>query len=77
MCAIGDVYRGAMPSAFLLESETIISQKQDGFVDESLLSDDEFLIYQALQQQSSLKVQDIIEYFEQEKYFSSYSKIDR
>src|SRR4051812_47662221 len=25
MCAIGDVYRGAMPSALLLESETIIS----------------------------------------------------
>jgi len=60
MCAIGDVYRGAMPSALLLESETIISQKSDGFVDESLLSDDEFLVYEALQQQSSLKVQDII-----------------
>lgn len=60
MCAIGDVYRGAMPSALLLESETIISQKTDFFVDESQLSDDEFLVYQALQQQSSLKVQDII-----------------
>ena len=31
MCAIGDVYRGAMPSALLLESETVISQKQEGF----------------------------------------------
>ncbi len=60
MCAIGNVYRGAMPSALLLESETIISQKQNGFVDESLLSDDEFLIYEALQNQSSLKIQDII-----------------
>ena len=60
MCAIGDVYRGAMPSALLLESETVISLKPESFVDESLLSDDEFLIYQALQQQSSLKVQDII-----------------
>jgi hypothetical protein len=29
MCAIGDVYRGAMPSALLLESETVISQKTD------------------------------------------------
>jgi primosomal protein N' (replication factor Y) len=27
MCAIGDVYRGAMPSALLIESETIITQK--------------------------------------------------
>lgn len=60
MCAIGDVYRGAMPSAFLLESETIISQKQDAVVDELQLTDEEFLIYEALQHQSSLKVQDII-----------------
>jgi primosomal protein N' (replication factor Y) len=60
MCSIGDVYRGAMPSALLLESETIITKKNDSFVDESLLSDDEFLVYEALQQQSSLKVQDII-----------------
>ena len=35
MCAIGDVYRGAMPSALLLESETVISQKTAVFVDES------------------------------------------
>ena len=60
MCAIGDVYRGAMPSAFLLESETIVSQKQDAVVDELQLTDEEFLIYDALQHQSSLKVQDII-----------------
>jgi len=60
MCAIGDVYRGALPSAFLLESETIISQDKEVFVEESQLSDDEFLIYQALQKQSSLKVQDIM-----------------
>ena len=60
MCAIGDVYRGALPSALLLESETIISQKSNQFIDESQLTDDEFLVYQALQQQSSLKIQDII-----------------
>ncbi|MDR6968016.1 primosomal protein N' (replication factor Y) [Flavobacterium arsenatis] len=60
MCAIGDVYRGAMPSALLLESETIISQKTESFVDEAQLSDDEFLIFEALQHQSSLKIQDIV-----------------
>jgi primosomal protein N' (replication factor Y) (superfamily II helicase) len=60
MCNIGDVYRGAMPSALLLESETIVSQKNDLFVDQSKLTDDEFLVYEALQQQSSLKVQDIM-----------------
>ncbi|MEY2868205.1 MAG: hypothetical protein RIR01_629, partial [Bacteroidota bacterium] len=60
MCAIGDVYRGAMPSALLLENETLITKNTVGFIDESQLTDEEFLIYQALQQQSSLKVQDVI-----------------
>ncbi|MEP6930287.1 MAG: primosomal protein N' [Flavobacterium sp.] len=59
MCGIGDVYRGAFPSGFLLESETIISHKADVSVNQNELSDEEFLIYEALQQQSSLKVQDI------------------
>ena len=61
MCTIGDVYRGALPSALLLESETIISQNKETFVDETSFTDDEFLIYEALQHQSSLKVQNIID----------------
>lgn len=60
MCGIGDVYRGAFPSGLLLESETIISYKTDTVVDQNELSDEEFLVYEALQQQSSLKVQEII-----------------
>lgn len=75
MCAIGDVYRGAIPSALLLESETVISQKQDVFVDESQLSDDEFLIYKALQQQSSLKVQDIIAILNKKNIFPILQKL--
>lgn len=75
MCAIGDVYRGAMPSGLLLESETIISQKQDIFVEESQLSDDEFLVYEALQQQSSLKVQDIINILNKKNIFPVIQKL--
>ena len=60
MCAIGDVYRSAIPSALLLESETTITQKNSDFVLETSLSDDEFLVYQALQQQSSLKIQEVM-----------------
>lgn len=60
MCGIGDVYRGAFPSGLLLESETIISYKADAGVNQEELSDEEFLVYEALQQQSSLKVQEII-----------------
>jgi primosomal protein N' (replication factor Y) len=75
MCAIGDVYRGALPSALLLESETVISQKQDILVDETLLSDDEYLVYQALQQQSSLKVQDIIAILNKKNVFPILQKL--
>jgi len=69
MCAIGDVYRSAMPSALILENETIISQKQDFFIEESQLSDDEFLIYQALQQTSSLKIENIISILNKKNVF--------
>lgn len=75
MCAIGDVYRGAMPSAFLLESETVISQKLGSLINENDLSDDEFLIYQALQQQSALKVQDIMAILNKKNIFPVIQKM--
>ena len=59
MCGIGDVYRGAFPTGLLLESETMISRKPEVVVNDSELSDDEFLIYEALHHQNSLKVQEI------------------
>ena len=58
LCSLGDVYRASLPSAFLLESETII-YKNEAFSDESVLSDDEFLVYEALQRQSQLTVHQI------------------
>ena len=69
MCAIGDVYRSALPSALLLENETLISQKVDVFINESLLTDDEFLINQALQQQSSLKIEDVMKILNKKTVF--------
>ena len=59
MCALGEVYRASLPSAFLLESETII-YKNAGFLDASILADDEFLIFEALQQQSQLTIHQVI-----------------
>ncbi len=58
MCSIGDVYRGALPSALLLESETVISLAPAD-VDTAALSDDEFLVHQALTQQTSLRIGEI------------------
>ena len=75
MCDIGDVYRGAFPSGLLLESETIISHKTDISVNQNELSDEEFLIYEALQQQSSLKVQDIISILNKKNIFPILQKM--
>ena len=41
MCSLGDVYRASLPSAFLLESETVI-YKNERFLEDSALTDDEF-----------------------------------
>lgn len=60
MCALGEVFRAALPSAFLLESETEI-QLVTGFTNEEILSDEEFLIFEALQHQSQLSIFKIIE----------------
>ena len=58
MCTLGDVMRAALPSAFILESETVITKNKNE-IDESILKDDEFLVYEALYHQSSLKIHDI------------------
>lgn len=59
MCTLGDVMRAALPNAFILESETIISRNLSKEIDEFSLKDDEFQVYEALQYQSSLKIHDI------------------
>ncbi|TDQ29483.1 replication restart helicase PriA [Zeaxanthinibacter enoshimensis] len=60
MCTLGEVVRAALPGAFLLESETVITANKEAEVDEEALRDDEFLVFEALQHQSSLRVQDIM-----------------
>ncbi|GFZ76900.1 primosomal protein N' [Aquaticitalea lipolytica] len=59
MCTLGEVMRGALPSAFVLESETVIRKNNDVVINDEDLKDDEFLVYEALHHQSSLKIQDI------------------
>ena len=58
MCSLGDVYRAALPSAFLLESETVVL-KNETFIEEELLNDEEFLIFEALQHQSQLTIHQV------------------
>jgi primosomal protein N' (replication factor Y) (superfamily II helicase) len=74
MCTIGDVYRGAMPSGLILESETIITKRNDAD-DETQLTDDEFLIYEALQHQSSLKIADVVSILNKKNVFPVIHKL--
>jgi len=60
LCTKGEVMRAALPGAFLLESETIILKNDKTTIDESLLKDDEFLVYEALQHQNLLHIQELM-----------------
>ncbi|WP_190809049.1 primosomal protein N' [Flagellimonas sp. S3867] len=59
MCTLGEVVRSALPSAFLLESETLVLLNKESTVNDLELKDDEFLVYEALQHQSALKIGEI------------------
>ncbi len=61
MCSIGEVFRSAVPGALLLESETLIVRNDRAVVEENDLLDDEFMVFEALQHQSILRVQEISE----------------
>lgn len=60
MCSLGEVFRSALPSGYILESETIISAKENAEIDSNELKDDEYLILEALKSQSSIMVQDVV-----------------
>jgi primosomal protein N' (replication factor Y) len=64
LCTEGEILRSALPSALLIESETVIEPHPDFDLsridDEKKLSDSEYLILQALQKQSLLKISEVI-----------------
>ena len=58
-CKLGEVMRAAFPATFLLESETVIVKKE--FEDDkSIITDEEYLVYEALESKS-LTINEIIE----------------
>ncbi|OWP78461.1 replication restart helicase PriA [Flavobacterium oreochromis] len=69
MCSLGEVYKTALPSALILESETVISAKKQ-VSDTSNLSDDEFLIVEALSNQTALKISEVTAILNKKKVFS-------
>ncbi len=65
MCTLGEIVKAALPSAFLLESETKITLNLKNKTVEELqeietnLTDEEFLIFEALQAQPVLHINDL------------------
>ena len=57
-CSLGSILRTALPSAFLLTSETTVTKVSDAEVDWQQLSDDAFLVMEALEK-SDLLIEDI------------------
>ncbi|WP_159777780.1 primosomal protein N' [Flavobacterium sp. 9AF] len=60
MCSLGEVFKCALPSGFILENETSISQRIDSNINVLEFKDEEYLIYEALQLQSSITIDEII-----------------
>ncbi|HXJ98718.1 MAG TPA: primosomal protein N' [Gelidibacter sp.] len=70
LCTLGDVLRAALPNSFLLESEAVITKNDDKVINESDLRDDEFLVYEALHHQSSLKLHDLVNILDKKNVLS-------
>lgn len=58
MCSIGEVFKSALPSGLILESETIISSSHTES-DKTLATDEEFLVLEALENKSSITISEI------------------
>ncbi len=59
LCSVGQVMKAALPKSLLLESETIIQANDDIQVEDDSLTDQEFLIIEALEHRKALKVDEV------------------
>ncbi|WP_396209702.1 primosomal protein N' [Flavobacterium sp.] len=75
MCSLGEVFRSALPSGYILESETQISAKENAAIDPFELRDDEYLILEALKHQSSITIQDVIKILGKKTVFPIINKL--
>ncbi|MGF1556005.1 replication restart helicase PriA [Paucihalobacter sp.] len=67
VCTLGEVLRASLPSGFLIESETIIKSANKFNDLEISLTDDEFLIVEALQHQSSISIDEVVSILEKKQ----------
>lgn len=59
MCTLGEVFRSAVPSVFLLQSETRIKPGEQPPVDADALDDEAYLVMEALERQPVLSIAEI------------------
>lgn len=69
MCPLGDVYRSAVPATLILESETILTLSENTDAELPALTDEEYLIYEALQRQPRLQMREIIQILNKKSVF--------
>jgi primosomal protein N' (replication factor Y) len=69
MCGIGEVYHAAIPSALLLESETVIKFKNLPNDVQADLTDEQYLIMEALQKQSVLTLLEVAKIIDKKNVF--------
>ena len=51
--------RAGLPSMFIFTKRKLFYKKNDAFMEENSLTDDEFLVFEALQHQAILKVDEV------------------
>lgn len=59
MCSEGEVHKAALPSAFLLQSETVVELNREEDHTQKTLTDEEYLIMEALEKQSLLRIHEV------------------
>lgn len=68
MCSVGDVYKAALPSGLILESETILTKNKDWEGTE--VSDEEYLVLEALLNQNNITVNEVSQIVNKKKVYS-------
>lgn len=71
MCSLGEVYKCALPSGFVIESETLVSLNNKANELEIDLNDEEYLIVEALKIQSSLRINEVVSILNKKNIFNS------
>lgn len=75
MCSLGEVVKAALLNSFLLESETIVKLVEGKEIEETQLSDDEFLVLEALKHQSSIHINSVRDILDKKNVVSLMNKL--